>query len=318
MPAPPPRAPPAAGSPVTRSNCRYHKISLPENDEDKMGRRVFFVVPGCSLGDSELMKEEFILDLGDATQEEGDTMIKDLDELQLSPYLVGIIRQLVGVDILREQEVYYLPRPGEGLRKPQRRGKSKLRISSAGSGSFAAGSEAGGSGMGRMSPSSMRSPASVISSRPPNSVAGSSSTVSTQTKRGRKKAVPSSNRGSPTPSWVMSPGGDESTDEDESPAAKKVRAAEEEGIAAAASGTPLRTRRSKRMNPEAAEYKPDPAALEAAAESSEEDEDKGKRKKKRRGVKRGRHLEAVPTQDGGDERKTKKLKTQESNGGSAS
>ncbi|KAJ7188644.1 hypothetical protein C8R46DRAFT_1055380 [Mycena filopes] len=306
MPAPPPRAPPAAGSPVTRSNCRYHKISLPQDDEDKMGTRVFFVVPGCSLGDQELMKEEYILDLGDATAHDGEVMIKDLDGLNLNPYLIGIIRQLVGVDILREQEVYYLPRPGEQRKMPQKRGKSKLRISSGGSGSFAAGSEAGGS---MMSPGSIRSPASVVSSRPPHSAAGSSSTVSAQTKRGRKK-------GSPTPSWQ---GGDESTDEDdESPAAKKIRAAEEEGIAAAASGSPLRTRRSKRMDREAAEYKPDPVALEAVEESSEEEEDKGKRKKKRRGVKRGRQSEATPSQEGGEERKTKKLRTHESIGGPTS
>jgi hypothetical protein len=299
-PAPPRRSTPAANSPVTRSNCRYHKISLPEDDENKTGPRVFFVVPGCSLGDSELMKEEDIQDMGDATMEDAERMINDLDSLHFNSYLIGILRHLVGVDILREQEVYYLPRPGEErLRKPVGRDRSKLRVSSGGS--FASD--------GAMSPV-MRSPASV-SSRPPTSIAGSSSTASVKTTTRRPKK---SDRGSPTPSWGVPSQGD--VTDDESPAAKRVRAAEAEGVAAAASGSPLRTRRSKRIDKEAAEYKPD--VLEAVEESSDEDEDNGRRKKKKRGVKRGRQSEAVSAQEGGvgDDRKTKKLKTRESVGGS--
>ncbi|KAJ7928446.1 hypothetical protein B0H13DRAFT_983127 [Mycena leptocephala] len=299
-PAPPRRSTPAANSPVTRSNCRYHKISLPEDDETKTGPRVFFVVPGCSLGDSELMKEEDIQDMGDATMEDAERMINDLDSLHFNSYLIGILRHLVGVDILREQEVYYLPRPGEErLRKPVGRDRSKLRVSSGGS--FASD--------GAMSPV-MRSPASV-SSRPPTSIAGSSSTASVKTTTRRPKK---SDRGSPTPSWGVPSQGD--VTDDESPAAKRVRAAEAEGVAAAASGSPLRTRRSKRIDKEAAEYKPD--VLEAVEESSDEDADNGRRKKKKRGVKRGRQSEAVAAQEGGvgDDRKTKKLKTRESVGGS--
>ncbi|KAJ7668619.1 hypothetical protein DFH06DRAFT_1469281 [Mycena polygramma] len=314
MPTPAPRpsqgthsqgTPGAAGSsPVTRSQCRFHKISLPEDEENRAGPRVYFVVPGCSLGDMELRKEEDIEDMGAATMDDARIMISDLDSLNLNPYLVGILRQLVGVDILREHEVHYVPRPGDEILLPPPlpapQAKSKLRVSS--SGSFA-------SDGGMMSPG-IRSPASV-SSRPPTSLAGSSSTASVKARR-RKK----SDRGSPAPSWVQSQ--DESTD-DESPAAKKVRVAEEEGIAAAAANSPLRTRRSRRMDKEAAEYKPGPQ--EAVEESSDDEEDKRRRKKKKgaRGVKRGRQSEAGPSQEGGDERKIKKLKTHESiDGGSAS
>ncbi|KAJ7072644.1 hypothetical protein C8F01DRAFT_256335 [Mycena amicta] len=66
-------APAATGTPVTRAHCRYHKVSIPENGEDEdeedaePGPRVFFVVPGCSLTDTKLMKEEDIKDEGDAT-----------------------------------------------------------------------------------------------------------------------------------------------------------------------------------------------------------------------------------------------------------
>ncbi|KAJ7209726.1 hypothetical protein GGX14DRAFT_395170 [Mycena pura] len=285
------RVAPTASTPVTRSNCRYHKISLPENDEDKTGPRVFFVVPGCSLGDSELMKEEDIKDLGYANENEH--MIKDLDSLHFSSYLIGILRQLVGVDILREQEVYYIARPGEERLKPLRREKSKLRVSSAGS----------HQSEGVLSPS-VRSPVST-SSRPPLSVAGSTSTSASATGRGRKKA----HRASPTPSWAYSQG---DTTDDESPAAKRVRAAELEGVAAAASNSPLRTRGKRRLDREAQEYKPD--LLEVVDESSDEEE--GRRKKKKRGVKRARQSEAS-SQNVGDDRQNKKPKTYESIGGSS-
>ncbi|KAJ6589816.1 hypothetical protein DFH09DRAFT_216569 [Mycena vulgaris] len=298
MPAPPRRAPPAAGSPVTRSNCRYHKIELPDDEESDQRR--CFLVPGCSLGNKELMDDENIKDMGNATAEDSERMVKDLDSMHFNSYLMSNLRQLVGVDLLREQEVYYLPPPGEEPpRKPRRREQSKLRISSAGS--FAS--------EGAMSPG-VRSPASV-SSRAPTSAAGSSSTASAQARR-RKR----SDRGSPTPaSWALSQG--ESTD-DESPSAKRIRgadgeirAAEAEGIAAAASGSPLRTRRSRRMDKEAAEYKPE--GPDVGEESSGEEENKG-RKKKRRGLKRGRQSEAAPAQEGGEDRKTKKLKIHESIG----
>jgi hypothetical protein len=108
---PPPAIRPAiSSSPITRSHCRYHRISLPKEDG---GPRVCFLVPGCSLNDRELMAGEEIEDHGDATQEDSLRMIKDIESLDFDSYLIGILRQLVGLDILREQEVFYLPRPGE-------------------------------------------------------------------------------------------------------------------------------------------------------------------------------------------------------------
>ncbi|KAJ7733546.1 hypothetical protein DFH07DRAFT_967935 [Mycena maculata] len=299
MPAPPRRATPAANSPVTRSNCRYHRISLPEDDTDPGGRRVCFLVPGCSLGDKGLMDEENIKDEGFASGDDSDRMLKDLDALHFNSYLIGTLRQLVGVDLLREQEVYYLPREGEEpkLRKPRKRERepSKLRISSGGS--FA-------------SEGSVRSPGvrSPASSRPPNSAAGSSSTASVSATARRRK------RSESPRAWGESQAGDGETTDDESPNAKRIRAAEAEGVAAAAAGSPLRTRRSRRIDREAAEYKPEPEALEGADESSEEGDSKGRKKRKAngtgRGVKRGRQSEAVSAQEGGEDRKTKKVKTE--------
>ena len=102
-------------SPVTRSNCRFHKISLPQGDS---GQRAHFVVPGCALGDGELMQEEDIKDEGLSTHEDHKRMLPSVETLDLDPYLVGVLRQLVGVDLLREQqEIFYLPSEKEKPRK---------------------------------------------------------------------------------------------------------------------------------------------------------------------------------------------------------
>ena len=90
----------------TRSQCRYRKISLPREEN---GPRVTFCVPQCSLNNKELMKEEEITDDGLATVRDFERLWDHVEEQKLSPYLIGIIRQLVGLDLLRENEIYYLP-----------------------------------------------------------------------------------------------------------------------------------------------------------------------------------------------------------------
>ena len=114
-PGPPHRSSSSSNSPVTRSHCRYHKISIPRYEDD--GPREYFLVPGCSLGNRELIAEELIEDHGDATPEDADRSVNDIVSLEgLNPYLVGIMRQLVGLD--RDQEVYYVtPHPGGHVRK---------------------------------------------------------------------------------------------------------------------------------------------------------------------------------------------------------
>ncbi len=102
----------STSSPVTRANCRYHTISLPR---DEVGHPIFFAVPGCSLGNGELMKEESIRDHGDVNARDIPNLVMNVEDLNLSPYLIGILRRLVGVDLLREHEVLYLPREGDGV-----------------------------------------------------------------------------------------------------------------------------------------------------------------------------------------------------------
>lgn len=132
------RGPPSYHSPVTRSNCRFHVISLPsielsETDTDEEAEastsrprkedipRSTFIVPGCSLGDGELMKEKDIKDHGFATEDDHRRMVPNIEDLEFDAYLVGVLRQLVGVDLLRENEVFWLPGPGEKMKRKKRR-----------------------------------------------------------------------------------------------------------------------------------------------------------------------------------------------------
>ncbi|KAF8504769.1 hypothetical protein F5888DRAFT_782908 [Russula emetica] len=115
------RRAPSMNSPVTRSNCRFHKISLPRG-EDRV--RAYFVVPGCALGDGELMDGEDIRDEGFSTHEDHKRMLPNVETLDLNPYLVGVLRRLVGVDLLREQqEIFYLPSEEE---KPKKHRKTTV------------------------------------------------------------------------------------------------------------------------------------------------------------------------------------------------
>lgn len=107
----------------TRSQCRYRKISLPREEN---GPRVTFCVPQCSLNDKELMEEEDITDDGLATVRDFERLWDHVEEQNLSPYLIGIIRQLVGLDLLRENEVYYLPTDDE-IKQIERKQKREER-----------------------------------------------------------------------------------------------------------------------------------------------------------------------------------------------
>jgi len=64
------------------------------------------------------MEDEDIKDEGVSTHEDHKRMLPNVENLDLDPYLVGVLRQLVGVDLLREQqEIFYLPSEKERPRK---------------------------------------------------------------------------------------------------------------------------------------------------------------------------------------------------------
>ncbi|KAI0260182.1 hypothetical protein BC834DRAFT_562274 [Gloeopeniophorella convolvens] len=280
---------PNVNSPVTRSNCRFHKISLPREED---GPRVFFIVPGCSLGDGELMEEEEIKDEGFSTNEDHMRMISNVEALELNPYLIGVVRQLVGVDLLREQqEIFYLPTEGEKVRRRRRKGAGAIES------------------LRQLHRQSISSARPVLaregSPRPSEASRGDAGSV-----RGENGAH-TDNEGSA----LSNLNGDGEDDRSERPAKRRKRSADaEEGTspaAASADGTqdasarpgsaapeekqptasslPPVVRRSKRkaLNPDAAAYKPG----QDDAEEEEEEVETRTRRGTRKGTKRSRTME---------------------------
>ena len=195
---------PASTSRTTRSNCRYRKISVPKEDD---GPRVCFLVPGCSLGDEEVIEENEIEDLGEASHADSLRMIGDIESLDFDLYLIGVLRQLVGVDLLREQEVFYLPAPGE---EPIR----KSQLKKTGSDKSASGKKSSKSGNLETS-SILDTPRhSIASLKAPSSKAGSVSTAASRPTRERSSSTP--------PSSLHS---DLSSDEGEEPENSESKAA---------------------------------------------------------------------------------------------
>ena len=174
----------------TRSQCRYRKISLPR-DED--GPRVTFCVPQCSLNDKELMEEEEITDDGLATVRDFERLWDHVEEQNINPYVIGVMRQLVGLDLLRENEIYYLPTDEEikqmerGRQKREERRKSRKSVGGAGYGEVT--SVGGRPGSVSAAGSASQPSASQVEKRkfgPPPSFAESiSTTTSTRSKVGR-------------------------------------------------------------------------------------------------------------------------------------
>lgn len=172
----------------TRSQCRYRKISLPREED---GPRVTFCVPQCSLNDKELMEEEEITDDGLATVRDFERLWDHVEEQNLSPDLIGVIKQLVGLDLLRENEIYYLPTDEEIEQMERRRRREERRRSRKSIGGAAnAGNTTptGRSGSGSIAgPASQPSLSQVEKGKlgPPPSFAESASTTSTRSKADR-------------------------------------------------------------------------------------------------------------------------------------
>ncbi|KAJ3724417.1 hypothetical protein C8R42DRAFT_449806 [Lentinula raphanica] len=294
------RREPSTNSPVTRSHCRYHKISLAEEED---GAHIHFLVPGCSLVDRKLIQEEEIVDHGDATYEDSLRKVADIETLGINEYVLGVIRLLVGPD--KEHEVYFLPRPGEERARKliHRARRSRLGRSSFGS--------SAGLGSPRGSTSNLNgnvfSPSS--SSLAPVSVAGSSST--NRSKKQRRPRRHDRERDGDSSLWSEAysteSGNEESdgTDENVSKAKRpKLVHTEEDGVitnqdslgiwsrnrvsdpihesASAVTATRTKAKRKRPLDSSAIAYKPG----QDAGDTSTDEEDIPKPKKRKAAIKR--------------------------------
>lgn len=273
---------------VTRSNCRFHKISIPLEEN---GPRVFFVVPGCSLSKVDLLKEEEIEDHGVLAVEENSRLVPDVEELNFSLFLVLVLRQLVGADYLRETEVFYLPQPGESIhRKPRRTHKQKLTVTSA--------RLAAGPSSPHHSQASKRSPV-----KPPLSKGESVSTASSfQTRRGQSNKQSISSSSSLSDSWL-------SEDSDIGEPVKRLKV--DQPPASASQNLPPPSpaitaskqhvvRRSKRLGVDALAYKPEEYSSGSSSEEELTSKNGARKKTRKRGTKRSRTSEGASDDEGND------------------
>lgn len=120
-PSPTPAPPQSSSTHLTRASCTDHKISIPGPDG-----LLYFLVPRCSLLDPEVEKDVSIVDCGVATRDEVERAIGDLEAIHLDSTTLGVIRQLAGIQLMREGQVGYLPRPGESFRHRVKHGRPQI------------------------------------------------------------------------------------------------------------------------------------------------------------------------------------------------
>ena len=312
-PSPSRRAAAVLHSPVTRSNCRFHRISLPREEG---GPRVSFIVPGCSLGDRTLMIEEDIKDEGDATTLDHARMVDDIETLDFSSDLIGILRQLVGVDLLRENEIFFLPLPGESYRR-KRHGKTKLYVARPPSGDLTLGLQSMATSPRGSATSKL--PPNLSLAQTPVSGAGSPSTSTGSTGWNGREI----DRHSPS---AVSYSDDEAIQADDIGGSQTKRRkaifSKENGVASSeempppsltvqTKSSPVRRRSKvkpiKRLSIDTHAYKPEPEA-EGTATDHDSDTTKQGKKSGRRGIKRNRTSEVVGADGGPEQPVTKRLR----------
>ncbi|THH33070.1 hypothetical protein EUX98_g1156 [Antrodiella citrinella] len=277
-----------SSSPVTRSNCKFHKISIPLDEDEP---RVFFVVPGCSLTNSELIEEEEIEDHGVATLADNARLVPNVEALDFNSYLIGVLRQLVGVDLLREQEIFYLPQEGDNIGlKPKSPTKSRHhRRESTGGRTSVASASASASARSR---ALMRSPGKSKLGR-----AGSVSTVGS--------AARSSQSGTSASVAGSISDDEQSSVEGAPPKAKRRKGDKRKASTPTAESLSFKTRRSKRLSADASAYKPEDSEVLSSDEGRPK---KSRSKKTQRGTKRARVSDIHQEENEEEQAKAKRRK----------
>ena len=80
--------------------------------------------------DPEVEKDASIVDCGVATRDEVERAIGDLEAIYLDSTTLGVIRQLAGIQLMREGQVGYLPQPGDSFRHRVRHGRPQIHHTS--------------------------------------------------------------------------------------------------------------------------------------------------------------------------------------------
>ncbi len=301
----------SSSSPVTRANCRYHTISIPRSGH---GRRVHFAVPGCSLGNGELMKEEHIQDHGNVDSKDLDKLLPYVEELNLSSYLLGVLRQLVGVDLLRENEVYYLPKSGDNVKYKRRHAHPTQAdtITRAQRESISARTMSSNT-LGRSKDTAKASTAMPPPSQASVSTAGSSASHAGKLSQRGSAATSASFSGSdlsdleddeedmPPPKRAKERHPEPGANADAEPKAQGAEGEPSEAPATNGNGSAppktagrrLQPRRGRKLGPDMAAYKPD----DGESDGSNEEEEVLPKKRKRA---RGRGLKRKGTDEKGD------------------
>ncbi|EJF57562.1 hypothetical protein DICSQDRAFT_157273 [Dichomitus squalens LYAD-421 SS1] len=297
-------------SPATRSNCRYHTISLPREEDDE--RHVFFAVPGCSLSNAELMEEENIRDHGLTRTDELPSKITPIEDLKISPELMATLRQLTGVDLFREQEVIYLPRPGDNIVPKKRRLRTKLiqreSISARTLPSkelYSAKQTTHKAPLSQMSASTSGGSASVaakLSERGSASTSGGSfsgsdlSDLEDEDERPTKRSKASPPDPDPDAGEVAQPGVEEAELMANGESSKEPHENGKADDSASVTRRRRQSRRARKLKVDALAFKPEEGQSDGSDEEEGADTLKKRRRVKKRGVKRTRTEENGETQ----------------------
>ncbi|KAK7691739.1 hypothetical protein QCA50_005139 [Cerrena zonata] len=240
------------------------------------------------------MQEENIQDHGDALAETSEQAVGPVETLGFSSNLIAILRRLVGVDLLRMNEIFYLPTPNDGFKR--RRHRNRFSIDGRAMPNLSA------SAVKRLGGSSQHSPAT----KAPVSQAESISTVASSRKQGSQASKRSTSL-----SLSASISDNEETDLEEPRPKKRPRAQRskkkvKDAPAETENGQPststavndeekAKPRRStRRLHTDAAAYKP-------TEEEHESSEDEGTTKRgKGKGKITGRKKRGRPAEQGED------------------
>jgi hypothetical protein len=259
------------------------------------------------LGDQEVIEEEEILDMGLATQEDISKMIHgvELEMLDIHPNLIGVLRHLCGVDLIRHQEVYYVLKPGETresiVKNPKKLDqKAKHRASRDFTAETPTVAFAG-------SPSGASVRSSGHSSVKPPSVAGS-----TSTSRSVARRLMTTDKDS------VASASDNDGDGGEKLNTKRRKTSRPPSLSRKPESTSSKTgsdiskpRKSRKLPKDAEAYEP---ATEGSVVDTQSDEEGQKTKRRKRGLKRARTSGVAPEDDtkGETSRQSKRLKTRAS------